>query len=52
MGLNNTDKGEWSRCLSAQLNSKCNKVVAKLSLEENQGHDTSKKGILGEWVVS
>jgi len=46
MGLNQIPDAEWTKFLPAQLNSKCSKVLATLSLEENQNYNRCKKAIL------
>ena len=46
MLLNYVDKVDWPRYLPAQLNSKANKVLAGLTLEENKHYETCKQAIL------
>ena len=42
MNLNRVEKEDWPRFLPAQLNSKANKVLSGLSLEENENYDICK----------
>jgi len=47
MLLNKVDKVEWPRYLPAQLNSKANKVLSSLSLQECENYDACKSAVLG-----
>ena len=46
MNLNKVDRSEWPRFLPAQLNSKANKVLSGLTLEENESYDVCKQAVL------
>ena len=46
MNLNRVEKEDWPRFLPAQLNSKANKVLSGLSLEENENYDICKQAVL------
>ena len=46
MQLNRVQKCDWPRYLPAQLNSKANKVLSALTLEQNEDYDTCKRSVL------
>jgi len=52
MQLNNVDPDDWSKFLPAQLNSKANKVLSGLSLQESLKYDVCKSAILSYYQLS
>ena len=46
MNLNKVDRSEWPHFLTAQLNSKANKVLSGLTLAENKNYDVCKQAVL------